>query len=100
MPDQYTQGVRRVKPGRTEEFIAAWTEFADWTLEHAAGVGWGKLLRDLDDAHRFVSIGSWESLPAIEAWRALAGWKDRVGRIRELLVAFESATLEPVVERG
>lgn len=100
MPVLYTQGVWRVKPGHTEEFVAAWTEFADWTLQHAAGAGWGKLLRDLDDPHRFISIGPWESLAAIEAWRALDGWKERVGRIRELLVDFAPATLEPVVERG
>jgi heme-degrading monooxygenase HmoA len=96
----YTQGVWQVKPGRAEEFVAAWSRFADWTLEHAAGAGWGKLLRDLDDDHRFISIGPWESLEDIEAWRALDGWKERIAEIRELLVGFEASTLEAVVERG
>ena len=95
----YTLGVWRVKPGRADEFIAAWSEFADWTLQHAKGVGWGKLLRDVTDDHRFISIGPWESLAAIDSWRALDGWKERVARIRELLVGFEPSTLEAVVER-
>jgi heme-degrading monooxygenase HmoA len=96
----YTQGVWQVKPGRAEEFVTAWTEFAEWTAQHAPGAGRGTLLRDRDDPNRFVSIGPWESLDAIEAWRALDGWKERVGRIRELLIDFEPATLELVVERG
>jgi hypothetical protein len=45
-------------------------------------------------------VGPWESLAAIDAWRGQDGWKVRVGRIRELLVNFEPATLELVVERG
>jgi heme-degrading monooxygenase HmoA len=100
MPGPYTHGVWRVKPGHGDEFVAAWTDLAEWTLQNARGAGWGKLLRDMHDEHRFVSIGPWESLAAIEAWRALDGWKQRVGRIRDLLVSFEPSTLEAVVERG
>jgi heme-degrading monooxygenase HmoA len=100
MSSPYTLGIWRVKPGRADEFVAAWTEFADWTVEHAQGTGWGKLLRNRDNVNVFVSIGPWESLEAIEAWRQLDGWTEQVGRIRELLEAFEPATLELVVERG
>jgi quinol monooxygenase YgiN len=96
----YTHGIWQVKPGHAEEFVAAWTEFADWTVQHADGTGWGKLLRDVNDEHRFVSFGPWESFAAIESWRALDGWNEWIRRIRELLVSFEPATLELVVERG
>jgi hypothetical protein len=48
----------------------------------------------------FVSFGPWESLEAIETWRSLDGWKERVERVRELLVSFEPSTLEPIVEHG
>ena len=64
------------------------------------GRAWGKLLRDLERDDRFVSFGPWESLEAIETWRSLDGWKERVERVRELLVSFEPSTLEPIVERG
>jgi heme-degrading monooxygenase HmoA len=100
MRQPYTHGVWRVKPGRADDFIAAWTEFADWTLQEAVGTGWGKLLRDRNDRHRFISFGPWETLDAVEAWRALPGWTERVGRLRELLDGFEPSTLEVVVERG
>ncbi len=95
----YTEGVWQVKPGHADEFVAAWSEFADWTSEHADGSGWVKLLRDREDANRFVTIGPWASLEAIEAWRSLDGWQERIGRVRRLLVDFRASTLEVVLER-
>jgi heme-degrading monooxygenase HmoA len=89
-----------VRPGRADDFIAAWTEFAEWTSENVQGAGRGTLLRDLDDPNRFVSFGPWESLEAIESWRSLDGWKQRVAQIREMLAGFQPATLELVVEKG
>jgi hypothetical protein len=86
--------------GRTDAFIAAWIEFAQWTADNVEGAGVGTLLRDTSDDHRFVSFGPWESLTAIENWRGLEGWGARVGSLRELLVSFEPATLELVAERG
>ena len=96
----YTQGVWRVKPGRAAEFVAAWAEFADWTRSEAPGASWAKLLKDTADPNRFVSFGPWASLEAIDAWRALEGWKLRIGRIRELLDGVEVATLDLVSEKG
>jgi quinol monooxygenase YgiN len=92
----YTIGVWRVKPGRADEFVAAWTEFADWTLANVEGAGRGRLLRDTADENRFVSFGPWESLAAIDDWRAQPGWQERVAAIRELLDGFEPSTLELV----
>lgn len=89
-----------MKPGRADEFIAAWKEFAEWSAANTAGAGWVKLLRDSDDENRFLTVGPWESREAIDAWRALPGWKERIGRIRELLDGFEASTLEAVVELG
>jgi quinol monooxygenase YgiN len=99
MPVPYTQGVWQVKPGRADDFVDAWKEFAEWTAQHAEGARRGTLLRDLGDPNRFISIGPWESIAAIDAWRALDGWKERVARIRDMLESFEPATLELVAER-
>ncbi len=96
----YTQGIWQVQPGRAEDFIAAWTEFAVWTSENVPGAGRGTLLRDLDDPNRFVSLGPWDSLDALESWRSLDGWKQRVEQIGEMLAGFQPATLELVVEKG
>lgn len=94
----YTSGVWKVKPGRGEEFIAAWTEFAQWTKTRAPGAGWARLLRDASDEDRFVTFGPWDSVEAIAAWRALDGWKERITKVRELLISFEAQTLTLVVE--
>jgi heme-degrading monooxygenase HmoA len=96
----YTQGTWQVKAGHAEEFVAGWIEFAEWTSANVDGAGHGVLLRDLSDDHRFVSVGPWESLDAIERWRALPGWAERVAKLRDLLERFEPATLEMVAERG
>ena len=96
----YTLGIWNVQPGRADDFVAAWVEFAEWTAEHVEGAGRGTLLRDTSDDHRFISIGPWESTAAIENWRAQPGWGERVTKIREMLVGFEPATLELVTERG
>ena len=40
MPAPYTQGVWQVKPGRADEFVAAWTEFAEWTVQKHAPSNW------------------------------------------------------------
>jgi heme-degrading monooxygenase HmoA len=69
-------------------------------MQHVEGVGWRKLLRDTEDPTRFFKLGAWESLAAIESWRALDGWHERVVRMQELLESFEASTLEIVVERG
>jgi heme-degrading monooxygenase HmoA len=96
----YTSGIWRVKPGRADEFVAAWTEIAEWTKENVAGADSAILLRDIEDENRFVSFGPWESREAIDAWRELEGFRERVGRIRELLEGFEPFTLESVAEVG
>jgi hypothetical protein len=66
---------------------------------HGRRRGSRQLLRDLGDEHRFVSVGPWREDKAIERWRSLPGWSERVVKLCELLVSFEPATLELVAER-
>lgn len=96
----YSSGVWTAKPGREAEFVAAWQEFATWSLQAIEGGSWAKLLRDRAQANRFVSIGPWDSLEAIDAWRSHPGFAERVGRIRTLIESLEPSTLEAVVEVG
>lgn len=102
MGSLYTSGEWIVKAGREDEFVAAWRDLAEWSMSNVAGGGWAKLLRDRDDPRHFVSFGPWDSLEAIEEWRASPGFQERVGRIREMLEGFEPRTLEAAaeVERG
>ncbi len=98
MRQPYTHGIWSVTPGREEQFVAAWTELAEWTARNVPGSGWAKLLRDSSSPSRFISFGPWESLDAIEGWRALPGWQERVQRLRAFLDGFEPSTLELVAE--
>jgi heme-degrading monooxygenase HmoA len=87
-----------VKHGREDEFVAAWREFAEWTNREVPGSAWAKLLRDDDTPQRYISVGPWRDLDAIETWRSLPGWQERVRRLRPLPDRFEPSTLEPVIE--
>ena len=75
--------------GRENEFVAAWEELADWTLREIPGARWAKLVQHQERPNVFLSFGPWESADAIDAWRASDGFRERVGRLRELLESFE-----------
>jgi heme-degrading monooxygenase HmoA len=92
----YTLGIWTVKPGREDEFVAAWREMATGTkadFPEATAV----LLRDREQPNRFISAGPWESLDRIRDWRSSAAFGDGVARMRELLEDFEPHTMDPVV---
>jgi quinol monooxygenase YgiN len=96
--DVWTSGAWTAKDGRAEDFVAAWSEFAEWSArtQHPERRAW--LLRDREHPNVFVSIGPWPSEAAVEAWRADPGFRQRVVRIRELLESFEPRTLDPILE--
>ena len=92
----WTSGTWRVKAGREDEFVGAWGEFARWSQAAFAG-GHAWLLRDRADPRVFLSIGPWPDDEVIERWRSSEGFRDRIGRIRDLLESFEPRTLEEVI---
>jgi heme-degrading monooxygenase HmoA len=97
----YTMGIWQVKPGYEDEFVAAWQEMAEWTMQEVEGAGpGGTLLRDRELRSRFVSFGPWPDDQSIAGWRGSSGFQERVGRIRTLLEDFSPATLDPVAFQG
>jgi len=90
----YTAGIWTVQPGREDDFVDAWEELARWTLDNISGSKWARLLQNRDDETRFVSFGPWESVDAIEQWRASPGFQERVERIQSMLEAFQPGTFE------
>ncbi len=90
----YTHGVWIAKEGREQEFVRGWSELADWSSRALEGAGSARLLEDLVQRNRFVSFGDWESLEAIDAFRAAPEFEEGVARLRGLLDHFEPSTLE------
>lgn len=100
MGQPYSSGVWIAGSGREAEFIAAWREFAAWSMGAIEGASWAVLLRDRSQPNRFVSFGPWDSLATMEAWRSHPGFAERVAKIRPLIESLEPSTLEAVVEVG
>lgn len=94
----YTSGDWHAKQGREQEFIEAWQDLADWTTREFGWQGWAGLMRDRDDPAHFRSIGEWPEDRLIEQWRASDGFKQRMGKMRELLSDMKIITLDVVAE--
>jgi heme-degrading monooxygenase HmoA len=88
-----------VKPGLEDEFVARWSEVADWTAAHGLAAA-AMLLRDVEQPNRFISFGPWLSVDAIRQWRAGPEFHERVARLHDVVDSFEPLTLEVVAETG
>ena len=97
MIEIYTVGIWTVTAGREEEFVAAWRAMGEATIAEFPAAH-GRLLRDVANPNRFVSFGPWESVEAVDVWRASAPFREGVAHIRELLDAFEPGTYEVSAE--
>ncbi|RDI75780.1 hypothetical protein Gocc_0199 [Gaiella occulta] len=95
----YTIGVWQVKPGREDDFLAAWDALAQWTIDSEFG-SHATLTRDRDDPSRFVSFGPWPSAEHVERWRADPGFVERFARLDEVLERFEPGTYDVVARIG
>ena len=100
MAQPHTHGTWRVKPGREDDFIAAWHEMASWTNTDFGEVGGARLLQDQNDRTLFYSVGSWPSNEAIDAWRTHPEFTKRLEAIADLLESRQIETLELRAEVG
>src|SRR5262249_20202853 len=89
----WTLGIWSAKAGRGDEFKAVWQAFADWTCRNQPGASDAFLLRDAQNADRFVSFGPWETPEAAAAWRNLPEFAAFVSKVRELCDDFQPNTL-------
>ena len=85
----YTAGSWLVCAGREDQFVAAWTDFAGWSLEHASGAESCVLIRHATDPVRFLSFGAWTDADAVAGWRGSKGFHERLGTCRTLCEKFE-----------
>jgi len=96
----YTMGDWFVKPGREDEFVAAWRDLAEWTALEIGPEARAMLLRDRNDPSRFTSFGPWDDEDRITAWRESEGFGTRIERIRPLIERFEPHTLDAIAGVG
>lgn len=94
---RFSAGIWLVKPGKENDFIAAWGEFAKWTFNHNLGSPEVYLLQDLQQPRRFISCGPWESIQKIEAWRQLPEFKEFFAKAKEMCDEITPITLKPII---
>jgi heme-degrading monooxygenase HmoA len=85
----YSSGEWKVRAGSEEEFVQRWNAFIEWSLENAPGAGSFVLVRSTEDPTRFLSLGSWESQQAQQAWREMPRQQELLGQCRELCETFD-----------
>jgi heme-degrading monooxygenase HmoA len=97
MPETYTSGVWLVKEGEEDEFVAAWSDFAEWASQ-APGSGALRLVRDVEEPARYMSFAPWESFEAQRAWKESGEFRERMGRVRQHVAEFTPSVYELVTQ--
>ena len=92
----YALGAWYVKPGREDDFVAAWDRLGRWTIENGFESA-GTLLRDRSEPTRFLSFGPWRSAEDAESWRASAGFAERFAELEETIERFEPGLYDVVL---
>jgi hypothetical protein len=81
----WTLGRWRVRPGREEEFVAAWRAVgAAFQALPQPPSGAGTLLRSVEDPALHYSFGPWPSLEAVAAMRATPAAVEAIDALRAL----------------
>ena len=95
MSTVYTSGTWQPNPGSEEEFVKAWTQFAEWA-SGMPGAGTLRLVRDLSHAERFQSFGDWESIDDVRAWKSSPEFRERMARVLQHVDDFQPTELAVV----
>jgi heme-degrading monooxygenase HmoA len=93
-------GVWEAQQGREDEFVARWTEIAEWTLETFSGSGPARLVEDPSEPTRFVSIVPWEDVGQVADWQTHGEFRRLWDALAETVVNSDRRTYALRVERG
>lgn len=94
----YTSGVWVVKKGHEDEFARLWQVSADQVSLQFPGITF-RLLRDVDDPRRYVSVGgAWRNAEQIAAARALPAFQEAMKAIEKILESGDIGTFELAAE--
>ena len=95
-PAFYSTGSWLPFSGQEDPFLEAWKEFAAWAAGSPGAAGDALLVRDLRETERFVSFLPWESLEAIQGWKAHPEFKERMSRVQQFVDKFAPTETEVV----
>ncbi len=90
----WTHGVWTVKPGREDEFVAAWRTMAQAAMRELQPRAEPHLMRDRERPNVFRSFGGWDDPEQVERFRSLI--RPHLEGIRDLTESIEVLTLDDV----
>ena len=94
----YTSGDWVVKKGREEDFARRWQTSVDHLSLQFPGITF-RLLRDVDNPQRFVSVdGAWRNAEQIAVARSHPSYQEAMTEVEKLLESGELSTFELVAE--
>jgi len=95
MSEIYTTGTWTPYPGKEEDFVRAWAEFASWASS-MPGAGLLSLTRDIRDTARFISFGGWESFEQVRDWKGSPEFRERMAHVLQHVADFQPSELKLV----
>jgi heme-degrading monooxygenase HmoA len=78
----YSIGAWTIKPGRENEFVSTWNDFAQWTTELTAGESMGTLVQDVEEPRLFYCFWPFETEEGIKKWRSEPKFREFMMRMR------------------
>ena len=101
MTTVYTSGTWQPNRGSEQAFIEAWEHFAAWASS-MPGAGSLRLVRDLKHPGRFQSVGDWQSIEQVRAWKSSPEFRERMAQVLQHVDEFQPAELMLIAsaERG
>ena len=95
MYEIFTYGRFEVEPENEQ----AWSEFAAWISRRPGNLS-VRLMRDIRNNGRLVSVGKWDDVEAVRAFKSASEFKEQLGRIVKLAKDFEPTELVTLVKAG
>jgi len=96
MYEIFTYGRFEVEPENEDAFVEAWSEFATW-ISGRTGNRSVRLMRDVRNTGRLVSVGKWDDAEAVRAFKSTPEFKEQLGRVVKLAKDFEPTELVTLV---
>jgi heme-degrading monooxygenase HmoA len=82
--EHWASGNWTVTEGKEDEFVAAWKDWLEWSRQNVDGFVSATLVRDVANPRHFVSFSPWTDAASRDAWKASAGFAEKMGAARAL----------------